>query len=77
MIELAADKGPDGKTYGEKTLPEWAKEIRDAARDAFDETTRSLDRTGRTLKATSKAENEFKTRLYNILKPYISEEEAV
>ncbi|OGO24082.1 MAG: type I-E CRISPR-associated protein Cse1/CasA [Chloroflexi bacterium RBG_16_50_9] len=73
MIDLAADKGPDGKTYGEKTLPEWAKEIRKAARAAFEETARSLDRTGRMLKAISKAENEFKNRLYNILKPYINE----
>jgi len=73
MIELAADKGSDGKTYGEKTLPEWAKEIQKAARDAFNETTRSMDHTGRMLKAVSKAENEFRNRLYNILKIYLND----
>lgn len=73
MIGLAADKGPDGKTYGDKTLPEWAKEICRAARNAFEETTRSLDRTGRILKAVSRAENEFNNRLYNVLKPYIND----
>jgi len=73
MIDMAADKGPDGKTYGEKTLPEWAKEIRKAACAAFEETARSLDRIGRTLKAVSRAEIEFNNRLNKVLKPYLNE----
>jgi CRISPR system Cascade subunit CasA len=69
MIELAEDKSEERID----SLRGWAKEIHTAARDAFDETTRSLDRTGRTLKAVSKAENEFNIRLYNILQPYTNE----
>lgn len=73
MVDLAADKKPDGKTYGGKTLPEWAKEIQKAARASFEETARGLDHSGRTLKAASKAENDFNYRLYDILKLYVSE----
>jgi len=69
MMDLAEDESEERID----TLRGWVKEIRNAAQDAFDETTRSLDRTGRTLRAVSKAENEFKNRLYNILKPYIND----
>ncbi|OGO02862.1 MAG: type I-E CRISPR-associated protein Cse1/CasA [Chloroflexi bacterium RBG_13_53_26] len=69
MLDLAADKS-EGRI---NSLQWWAKEIRKAASNAFEETARGLDRTGRTLKAVSKAENEFKKRLYDILKPYINE----
>jgi len=66
MVELAEDKSEERID----SLRKWAKEIRSAAQDTFNETTRSLDRTGRTLKAVSIAENEFSIRLYNILKTY-------
>jgi CRISPR system Cascade subunit CasA len=69
IIELAEDKSEERVD----SLRGWAEEIRKAASDAFKETTGSLDRTGRTLRAVSKAENEFLNRLYSILKPYINE----
>ena len=57
--------------YGNKVLPWWAKEIRLAALDAFNEATSSFDRTGRMLKAVTLSENEFNYRLFEILKPYL------
>jgi CRISPR system Cascade subunit CasA len=71
MVELAEDKSEERM----HSLREWAGEIRKAARNAFEETTRSLDRTGRMLKAVSIAEREFKSRLYGILKEYLNDTE--
>jgi len=69
LVKLPEDKIDD--EYGKKVLPWWAKEIHHAALDAFSETTGSFDRTGRMLKAVTIAENEFKYRLFVILKPYL------
>jgi len=69
MVELAEDKSEERLD----SLRGWAREIRRAAQDAFEETTRSLDRTGRMLKAASKAENEFNIWLYKYLKPYLND----
>jgi len=68
VIDLAQDESEGRRT----SLGRWASEIRNAARGAFEETARSLDRTGRMLKAVSLAGNEFDTRLFNILKPYLN-----
>jgi len=68
MIDLAEDKSEERID----SLRWWAKEIRKAASAAFEETAHSLDRTGRTLKAVSKAENEFQKGL-NIMNPYLNE----
>jgi CRISPR system Cascade subunit CasA len=69
LIDLAQDE-TEGRI---KSLSEWAKEISKAVCDSFEETMRSLDQTGRILKAISKAENEFYIRLKNTLKQYLSE----
>lgn len=62
--------------YGRKTLPWWAEEIRITAWRAFREATKGLDRDARTLKAVSKAEDEFGLRLNGILKPYKKEKQG-
>ena len=67
MVNLAKDVNPDRKTYGGTTIPIWAKEIRNAARDAFTGATDSLDRTGRSLKAISIAQREFDAQLHKLL----------
>ena len=69
LVKLPEDKIDD--EYGKIVLPWWAKEIRDAALDAFKEATSSFDRTGRMLKAVTTAENEFRYRLYDTLEPYL------
>jgi CRISPR system Cascade subunit CasA len=66
LIKLPEDK--TGDDYGKTVLPWWAKEIRHAACDAFEEATNSLDRTAHMLKAVTLAENEFHTQLDKILK---------
>lgn len=68
LIKLPEDKADD--EYGKTVMPWWAKEIRRAARDAFEETTNSFDRSARMLKAVTLAENEFDNQLNKILKPY-------
>lgn len=68
LINLPEDKIDD--EYGKIVLPWWAKQIRHAAMDAFNEATRSFDRTGRMLKAATIAEKEFQYRLFEMLKPY-------
>lgn len=69
MIELAEDTSEERVD----SLRKWAKEIRKAAQDAFEETANNLDRTGRSLKAISMAESEFYRRLRDILKVYIND----
>ncbi len=69
MVDLAADKS-EGRI---ESLRYWAEVIRKAAWDAFEETARGLDHTGRTLKAVSIAENEFSNKLNYVLKDYIPE----
>jgi CRISPR system Cascade subunit CasA len=67
--ELAKDKSAEGE-YGAIVLPWWAGEVRLAARQAFEEATNSFDRSGRLIKAVTKARDEFDRRLNTILKPY-------
>jgi CRISPR system Cascade subunit CasA len=67
--ELAKDKSAEGE-YGATVLPWWAGEVRLAARQAFEEATNSFDRSGRLIKAVTKARDEFDRRLNTILKPY-------
>jgi CRISPR system Cascade subunit CasA len=67
ITKLPADKTGENE-YGNRVLPWWAKEIRQAACDAFEEITNSLDRTARMLKAVTLAENEFHTQLDKFLK---------
>lgn len=67
--ELPKDKSAEGE-YGVIVLPWWAGEVRLAARQAFEEATNSLDRSGRLIKAVTKARDEFDRRLNTILKPY-------
>jgi hypothetical protein len=69
LIDLAQDES----TERQVSLGNWAKEIQKAARNAFEETARSLARTGRMLQAVSLAENEVDNRLFNILKPYLND----
>jgi len=75
LLDIAEDKtvaqhGQDA--YGTTTLPWWAKEVRNSANNAFEGATRSLDQTARTLKAITKAEQIFKSRLYTIVSPYLN-----
>ena len=67
VTRLPADKSGENE-YGTTVLPWWAKEIRRAACDAFEETTNSFDRSARMLKAVTLAENEFHIRLDKTLK---------
>ena len=68
VTRLPEDKSGENDEYGKTVLPWWAKEIRRAACDAFEETTNSFDRSARMLKAVTLAENEFHTQLDKILK---------
>ncbi len=68
LVKLPEDK--TGEEYGKMVLPWWAREIRQAACAAFEETTNSFDRSARMLKAVTLAENEFNNQLNKILKPY-------
>ena len=67
VTRLPSDKSGENE-YGKTVLPWWAKEIRQAARNAFEETTNSFDRSARMLKAVTLAENEFHIQLDKILK---------
>lgn len=73
LTELAGDRvEADGEvTYGVKTLPWWTEEVEKAAWKAFQDTTRSLDRSARMLKAVTQAERTFGWRLARILKPQL------
>jgi CRISPR system Cascade subunit CasA len=65
LIRLPEDN--TGGESGNTALPWWAKRIRQAACDAFEETANSLDRSARMLKAITLAENEFHTQLEKTL----------
>ncbi|MDD5190303.1 MAG: type I-E CRISPR-associated protein Cse1/CasA, partial [Dehalococcoidales bacterium] len=64
LIRLPDDKS--GDEYGKTVLPWWAAQIRQAACNAFEETTSGFDRS-RVLKAVTLAENEFHIQLNRIL----------
>jgi len=53
--------------HRERTLEAWRKTLRRTARNAFDETTRSLDNSARVLKAVATAEKSFNWMLHQIL----------
>lgn len=72
LVNLSSDLNPDGSTFGDKALPAWAKEIRGAARNAFNETVNDLDRTGRSLKAVSRAEHDFNSHISRLMKEYLN-----
>ncbi len=69
VTKLPADKSGENE-YGKTVLPWWANKVRQSARNAFNETTGSIDRTARMLKAVTKAEDSFNIQLNRILKPY-------
>lgn len=54
--------------YGLNALPRWKKEVRKAALEAFENTTRGFDRSARMLKAITRAEQNFKYNLRAIIK---------
>jgi CRISPR system Cascade subunit CasA len=66
VTQLPGDKTGENE-YGRTALPRWAKAIRHAACDAFQETTNTFDRSARMLKAVTLAEHEFHTQLNKIL----------
>ncbi len=61
------------KRYGEVTLPQWARTLRQTARAAFENTTRSLDTSARNLKAVAIAERQFKRNLGAKVKEFIAQ----
>jgi CRISPR system Cascade subunit CasA len=74
ITTLPADRTPhpDDPTefqYGAKALPVWAKAVRKAAEDSFDETAASLDRSARALKAVAAAQGRFRGSLNRALAP--------
>jgi len=73
VTQLPGDKTGENE-YGKTVLPWWADKVRQAAWAAFNETTGSLDRTARMLKAVTLAEDSFNNHLNRILKPYLNTE---
>ena len=63
--------------YGKNTRPWWAAEVRKAAKDAFQDTTRSLDRTARMLKAVTLAETIFNAKLKQEVESFLKISEEV
>lgn len=59
LADLPADYDPESDSYGATALPAWLNAVRLAARDSFNEVTRSLDGTGRWLRAVAIAERLF------------------
>jgi CRISPR system Cascade subunit CasA len=70
LVALADDRTEDEEgdwVYGRTALPEWTHKVQRAARDAFRETTASLDTSARALRAVARAEREFERRLRGII----------
>ena len=79
MIALPEDSRTNGggeKVYGTAQLPTWALQLRHTATNAFDEATRGLDRSARSLKAQAEAERVFYGRVKSALKDYLTPEEG-
>jgi len=72
LKNLAEDRTEESSEveYGKNTRPWWAEKVAIAARDAFEETTRSLDRSARVLKAVTQAESLFNIRLGEVVESY-------
>jgi CRISPR system Cascade subunit CasA len=71
LTRLAYDQKEDEHgeiVYGVTAMPWWAREVRDAATEAFENTTRGLDRSARMLKAVIKADQIFRSQLGAILR---------
>jgi CRISPR system Cascade subunit CasA len=70
LLRLPADRieREGAVAYGTRLLPEWAGRTRQAGLDAFEETTRSLDRSARTLRGVAKAEARLKSSINRIVK---------
>ena len=63
---------PDDPTeilYGANALPAWANDVREAAENAFEEATASLDRSARSLKAVASVRGRFRGGLRKALAP--------
>lgn len=71
MAQLAEDQSNDKMD----SKQQWAEEVRAAARNAFNETSRNMDRSARSLRAISKAENVFNSHLSSTLKSYLNNSE--
>ena len=78
LVRLPGDRTEeDGSIdYGRRELPTWAREVRSAARAAFEETTRGLDGSARTLKAAVQAQSVFDARLHKVIHPFLASEES-
>lgn len=62
---LPADRG-ELQAYGERLMPQWGETVRRAARASFNEVTRSLDTSGRWMRALALTEPMFLGRLRKI-----------
>jgi len=73
LLRLPDDKAVNNKQviYGEKVIPWWVIEARNAAYDSFELATQSLERSARSLKAASQAESLLRSDLNLIVKPYL------
>ena len=74
LVATAEDRteDPDGSVrYGDHTLPGWAATLRRAAVTAFENTTRGLDGSVRSLKGIAQAEREFYGRVHVTLRAYV------
>lgn len=70
LVDLPSDTALDNdgeRVYGRTALPAWIGVVQRAARQAFGETTNSLDTSARGLKAVARAEREFERRLSGII----------
>lgn len=77
LARLPEDRSTEPDTeimYGSRELRDWARTVRDAARDAFRTATGGLQGSGHTLKAVAVAEGEFERRLAGIVRPFMHEE---
>lgn len=78
MVQLAQDQQMDedeNVVYGLEALPQWIAEIQRIARHAFDETTRSLDTSARTLKAAARATHQLNIGLKKTIDKYVTSAE--
>lgn len=75
LVALPADRleTPAGPTYGQRTLPAWALEVRRAALAAFAAATDGLASAPRTVKAVARAENALRFALQQVHQPYLEQ----
>jgi CRISPR system Cascade subunit CasA len=78
MLRLAEDQGVDqfgDVHYGSQVLPAWRETVRQTARNAFQETTRGMGTTSRTVKAVAIAERKFNRELGQTIDRWIEQPE--